>query len=220
MVWQKLLLFCFPCCNMQQCNNKTCCFWTRVSWDSVPSHHAAEPDKSYRAEWAAGQRFLWSHYVLVKEKKNTNKEDFYLSSLPFVSCNPCFLLILHPRLSCLTRSVPPTHSQLWWSNCLSLGNIRLLQSPRPTCWGVRLLLLSSGDLGNRRTAETDCGFVALLTARSHVLTERPVWTSDVSNDTHSTLMFTVFCRPGTMSSFTELGDSGFPLAGQPGTPLW
>lgn len=113
-----------------------------------------------------------------RKKKGLTRKISISSSLPLVSCNPCFLLTLRPRLSCRTRSVPLTHSQLWWSNCLSLGNIRLLQSPRITCWGVRLLLLlSSGDLGNRRTAGTDWGFVALLTAQSHVLTERSVWTS-------------------------------------------
>lgn len=48
--------------------------------------------------------------------------------------------------------------KLFW-----LGNIKLLQSPRFTCWDLQLLMLTFRELGNRSTlSRTDWGFVALL----------------------------------------------------------
>lgn len=54
------------------------------------SHRAAEADNSHRTKWAPGQRFLWSHYPLVK--KLSRSQSLFLSlSVPF---NPSSLLTL------------------------------------------------------------------------------------------------------------------------------
>lgn len=131
------------------------------------SSHAGETDNSHRAKCAPGQWLLWSHYKLVK--KDCNDWDLYRSlqthmhtqSLssplipPFSSPSSHFMF----SLSFFPYTRPHfclSHSQLHKMDKLfCLGNIKLLQSPRFTCWDLQLLMLLFGELGNKRRSVQD-----------------------------------------------------------------